>query len=60
MLFSLLLIHIYIYIRDAVWELEPDAYQDLMIKGHCEVDKCACSQGRTHAGEPGSAILWIG
>ncbi|XP_076441553.1 uncharacterized protein LOC143280765 [Babylonia areolata] len=47
---------IYIPEQDAAWELEPNAYHELLERySNCDADKCQCPQGRQHVGDEGSA-----
>ena len=40
---------IYIHHRDASWELEPDAFQELQHQHNsCDAHLCVCPQGRSH------------
>ena len=41
---------IYIPEQDASWELEPNAYQDLLHRhNRCDAKHCVCPKGRSHA-----------
>ncbi|KAK5886950.1 hypothetical protein CesoFtcFv8_017929 [Champsocephalus esox] len=41
---------IYIPERDASWELETNAYSDLLeVYEHCDASTCLCNDGRTHS-----------
>lgn len=43
---------IFIPDKDASWETEPNAYQELLERPHeCAAEKCICSKGRTHHSE---------
>ncbi|XP_066995597.2 G2/M phase-specific E3 ubiquitin-protein ligase [Anabrus simplex] len=40
---------IYIPERDASWELEPGAFQDLLVRyNRCDAQRCLCSRGREY------------
>ena len=41
------MVHVIVYFRDAAWELEPNAFQDLMhIVSSCHAETCICPFGR--------------
>ncbi|XP_051501747.1 G2/M phase-specific E3 ubiquitin-protein ligase-like [Myxocyprinus asiaticus] len=45
---------IYIPERDASWELEENAYRELLqVYQHCDAAKCRCSGGRTQSSQSG-------
>ncbi|XP_075883846.1 G2/M phase-specific E3 ubiquitin-protein ligase [Nelusetta ayraudi] len=45
---------IYIPERDASWELEPNAYSELLeVYRNCDAVTCLCNQGRSHAPKTG-------
>ncbi|XP_050989334.1 G2/M phase-specific E3 ubiquitin-protein ligase isoform X1 [Labeo rohita] len=45
---------IYIPERDAAWELEENAYEDLLqVYQHCDAVKCRCSKGRKYSSQSG-------
>lgn len=40
--------------RDASWELEANAYSELLeVYTHCDADICLCRDGRTHSAKTG-------
>lgn len=40
--------------RDASWELEANAYSELLeVYTHCDADTCLCRGGRTHSAKTG-------
>ncbi|XP_011618350.2 G2/M phase-specific E3 ubiquitin-protein ligase isoform X1 [Takifugu rubripes] len=46
---------IFIPERDASWELEANAYSELLeVYAHCDADVCLCRDGRTHSAKTGS------
>uniref|UniRef100_H3CA88 G2/M-phase specific E3 ubiquitin protein ligase n=1 Tax=Tetraodon nigroviridis TaxID=99883 RepID=H3CA88_TETNG len=45
---------IFIPERDASWELEADAYSDLLeVYRRCDAEECLCSHGRAHSAKTG-------
>ena len=41
--------------RDAAWEQEPNAFQELLERySRCDAEKCLCPQGREHDGSAGT------
>uniref|UniRef100_A0A8C8DW88 G2/M-phase specific E3 ubiquitin protein ligase n=1 Tax=Oryzias sinensis TaxID=183150 RepID=A0A8C8DW88_9TELE len=49
---------IYIPERDASWELESDAYSDLLeVYKHCDSPSCLCEHGRSHSSIRGFVLL---
>lgn len=43
-----------IYYRDASWERDPDAFQELYEQyEHCDSDKCECPKGRDYGANKG-------
>ncbi|KAM3593985.1 uncharacterized protein V6R79_000255 [Siganus canaliculatus] len=45
---------IYIPERDASWELEANAYSELLeVYNQCDAPDCVCSEGRTHSAKSG-------
>uniref|UniRef100_A0A8C7Z0N4 G2/M-phase specific E3 ubiquitin protein ligase n=1 Tax=Oryzias sinensis TaxID=183150 RepID=A0A8C7Z0N4_9TELE len=49
---------IYIPERDASWELESDAYSDLLeVYKHCDSPSCLCEHGRSHSSIRG--FVWF-
>lgn len=44
--------------RDASWELESDAYSDLLeVYKHCDSPSCLCEHGRSHSSIRGFVLL---
>lgn len=40
--------------RDASWELEANAYAELLeVYSHCDALACLCNDGRTHSAKSG-------
>lgn len=40
--------------RDASWELEANAYSELLeVYSRCDAEECLCSDGRTHSAKTG-------
>ena len=64
MLMSLILLsfryecNISCYHRDAAWEKEPGAFDDLYEKySRCDAELCVCAHGRTYEEDSGSVII---
>ncbi|GFT90151.1 hypothetical protein NPIL_401591 [Nephila pilipes] len=43
--------------KDASWELEENAYQDLLYRPECGADNCYCADGRKYNGKSSWALL---
>ncbi|GBL90489.1 G2/M phase-specific E3 ubiquitin-protein ligase [Araneus ventricosus] len=43
--------------KDASWELEENAYQDLLYRPECGADDCHCADGRKYNGESAWVLL---
>ncbi|GFY07575.1 hypothetical protein TNCV_3650821 [Trichonephila clavipes] len=43
--------------KDASWELEENAYQDLLYRPECSADNCYCANGRKYNGKSSWVLL---
>lgn len=46
------------FFRDASWELEPNAYEELLYRhNRCDAQVCLCQKGRTHTSSKWPIVL---